>query len=195
MKKLISALFALFVGASVATAADLPSRSAASAPVVSTNAFTLSGWYAGGYVGANAVNYDSITWKSTPILVGALVGYEWNTYFRTEATFDYTTKAEPTTNEAGQAVFANAVIQYPIGWGITPYVLAGTGFGWNAWGKGVAGANFADDARALYNVGGGVRYAVTNRWEIDGRYRYVNAWSGDKFDNNHVVSIGANYKF
>jgi opacity protein-like surface antigen len=194
MKKLITALTALVATASVAMAADLPSRKAPVAPV-STNAFTLSGWYAGGFVGGNVANWDNVSWDKTPAVFGALVGYEWNPYFRTEATFDYTTKAAPTTSEAGQTVFANAVVQYPIGFGFTPYAFAGTGFGWNAWGKGVSGANFVDDAKLLYNVGGGVRYAVTERIDIDGRYRYINAYSGTKFDNNHVVTLGANYKF
>ena len=192
MKKLISALFALVAGTSMALATDLPSRRAAPAPAVSTNAFTLSGWYAGGYVGGNFTNSD-FAWNSTPVVFGAVVGYEWNPYFRTEATVDNTTRATLTTAQSGQTVFVNGILQYPVGYGITPYVLAGTGFGWNAWGKGDAG--FADDARALYNLGAGVRYALTDQFEIDGRYRYINAYSGVKYDNNHVVTLGLNYRF
>lgn len=193
MKKLITALFAIAAGVSVASATDLPSRKAASAPAVSTSVFGLGGFYVGGNVGGNVANFDAISYDKTPIFVGLTAGYEWNRYVRTEATVDYSTKAAPTTSQAGQTVFANAVVQYPIGFNITPYAFAGIGYGWNAWGKGAN--DFVDDAKALYNIGGGLRYDLTKNVELDGRYRYIQAINGAKFENNHVISLGANYKF
>ena len=191
MKKLIIAMFALVAGASVALAADLPSRGAAPAPAVSTSAFNLSGWYAGGFVGGNFNDTVSYSYDSTPKVLGGVFGYEWNKFLRTEATFDYSTKAEPTTAKSGQTLFGNAVIQYPIGFGLTPYALGGVGYGWGSWDN--VGENSV--GRLLYNVGGGVRYDLTKSFEIDGRYRYINAISGPKFDNNHVVTLGVNYKW
>ena len=192
MKKLITALFALVAGVSVATAADLPSKSAAAAPAVSTSAFNLSGWYAGGYVGGNFDDTNKFKYDNTPKVFGGVAGYQWNKYVRTEATFDYNTKASPTNTKTGQTAFGNAVVSYPVGFGVTPYLLAGVGYGWGSWDN--VGKNWDTD-RALYNVGGGVRYDITKAFEVDGRYRFVNAISGPKFDNNHVVTLGVNYKF
>lgn len=192
MKKLITALVALVAVTSTAVAADLPSRGTAPAPV-STSVFGLNGFYVGGSVGGNFATFDNVSYDKTPIFVGLTAGYQWNRYFRTEATFDYSTKAAPTTSEAGQTVFANAVVQYPIGFGVTPYAFGGVGFGWNAWGKGAS--DFIDDAKPLYNIGGGLRFDLTKSIELDGRYRYIQAINGYKIDNNHVISLGANYKF
>ena len=191
MKKLITAMFALVAGASVAFAADLPSKSAAAAPAVSTGAFNLSGWYAGAYVGGNVDDTNKFKYDTTAKVFGGLVGYEWNKYVRTEATFDYNTKAAPTTTKTGETAFANGIAQYPVGYGVTPYLLAGVGYGWGSWDK--IGKNNVD--RALFNVGGGLRYDLTKSFELDGRYRYVNSVKNDRFDNNHVVTLGVNYKF
>ena len=191
MKKLIIAMFALVAGVSVASAADLPSKSAAAAPAVSTSAFNLSGWYVGGYVGGNFDDTNKFKYDNTPKVIGGVVGYEWNKYIRTEATFDYTTKTSPTTTKTGETVFGNAVVGYPV-LGVTPYLLAGVGYGFGSWDK--VGKNWDTD-RALYNVGGGIRYDLTKSFEVDGRYRYVDSINGTKFNNNHVVTLGANYKF
>jgi opacity protein-like surface antigen len=190
MKKLITALFALVAGVSVAAAADLPSKSAAAAPAVSTSAFNLSGWYAGGYVGGNFDDTNKFKYDNTPKVFGGVAGYQWNKYLRTEATLDYNTKAVPTTTKTGETAFANAVVSYPV-FGVTPYILAGVGYGWGSWDK----VTVTNKDRTLYNVGGGIRYDITKAFEIDGRYRYIDGLTGKKFDNNHVVTLGVNYKF
>ena len=190
MKKLITALFALVAGVSVAAAADLPSKSAAAAPAVSTSAFALSGWYAGGFVGGNFVNTSNLKYDTTPKVFGGLAGYEWGKHIRTEATFDYNTKTAPTTTNTGETAFANTVVSYPV-FGVSPYLLAGVGYGWGSWDK-VVGTN---KDRALYNIGGGVRYEFAKSMELDARYRYIDGLTGKKFDNNHVVTLGVNYKF
>ena len=191
MKKLITALFAFAAGVSVAAAADLPSKSAAAAPAVSTSAFNLSGWYAGGFVGGNFDDTNKFEYDNTPKVFGGVAGYQWNKYIRTEATFDYTTKISPSTTKDGQTAFGNAVVSYPVGFGVSPYILAGVGYGWGAWDK-VVGTN---DDRTLYNIGAGLRYDLTKSFEIDGRYRYIDGLTAKKFDNNHVVTLGVNYKF
>ena len=48
---------------------------------------------------------------------------------------------------------------------MTPYLLAGAGYGWGSWDK-VVGKNAE---RTLYNVGGGVRYDLTKAFELDGQ--------------------------
>ena len=191
MKNILANLLASVAMLGTAVAADLPSKAAPAAPAPAvSNAFGLEGFYVGGNVGGNYAKYDHINVNSMPYTIGAVGGYEWNRYFRTEATFDYTSKNAPTTKDTGETVFANAVMQYPVGFGFTPYALAGVGEGFNAWGKVKSG-----DARTIYNIGGGVRYSLSKNFELDGRYRYINAVSGTKFENNSVVTIGANYKF
>ena len=193
MKKTLASLLASVALLGSALAADLPSKTAPAVPAAATSAFGLSGFYVGGNVGTNYAKFADYTWNTSPYTIGAVGGYEWNRYFRTEATFDYTSKEKPTTTQAGQLVFANAVVQYPVGFGVTPYAFAGTGFGWNAWGKGQK--DFTDDAKALYNVGAGARYELSKNFELDGRYRYIQSYEGVKFKNNNIVSVGANYKF
>jgi opacity protein-like surface antigen len=153
----------------------------------------LGGYYVGGNVGTNYAKFADYTWNTSPYTIGAVGGYEWNRYFRTEATFDYTSKEKPTTTKSGETVFANAVVQYPVGFGVTPYAFAGTGYGFNGWGKGKSAV--VDDAKALYNVGAGARYELSKNLELDGRYRYIQSYEGVKYNNNNIFSVGANYKF
>lgn len=193
MKKTLVSLLAsvAFIGA--AMAADIPSKAtpAAPAPAASSSAFGLDGFYVGGFAGGDYSKVSHINLSHTPYVIGGVAGYEWNRYFRTEATFDYTSKNKPTTTKSGETLFGNAIVQYPIGFGITPYVLGGVGYGWGSWDK---VGNYGID-RTLYNVGGGVRYSLTKNLELDGRYRYINAATGPKFNDNNVVTLGVNYKF
>lgn len=87
----------------------------------------------------------------------------------------------------GQTGFVNAVVGMPVG-PITPYALVGLG-------AGVGGAGNADkDAEGLWNVGAGVAYNITRNWQLDARYRYVDAIAATR-DAEHAVSLGVNYKF
>jgi outer membrane immunogenic protein len=193
MKKTLASLLASVALMGSALAADLPSKTAPAMPAAATSVFGLSGFYVGGSLGTNYVKAQDYKWNTSPYTIGAVGGYEWNRYFRTEATFDYTSKEKPTTTKSGETVFANAVVQYPVGFGVTPYAFVGTGYGFNAWGKGKS--SVVDDAKALYNVGGGARYELSKNFELDGRYRYVQSYEGVKYKNNNIFSVGANYKF
>jgi hypothetical protein len=188
MKNTLASLLVSVAMVGTAVAADLPSKAAPAAPAPAASS-VADGFYLGGNLGANYTKFDNLSTNKMPYTIGAVGGYEWNRYFRTEATFDYTSKQTLTTKEKGETVFGNAVVQYPVGFGFTPYALAGVGEGFDAWG------NKKGDAHTLYNIGGGVRYAISKNIELDGRYRYVNAFSGVKFENNNVVTFGANYKF
>jgi opacity protein-like surface antigen len=156
--------------------------------VVATSAVnTTSGTSAlsGVYVGANVGNTfrDATEWQA-----GVVVGYQFRTNWAVEATYDFN-RMDQGVN--GQNVMANLVYSRPWGTtGVTPYVLAGAGVGWNASGERGSGDNLA-----LYNVGGGVRVNVYRGLDLDARYRYVGAFEEDSRGNTHMLTLGAIYKF
>lgn len=84
--------------------------------------------------------------------------------------------------------------------GFTPYVGGGIGYGWFSG----TGTNDANEASIVYNVGGGVTYAIDKNWMIDVGYRYYisdeNEIVADRNDGGtnyeaHVVSAGVRYNF
>jgi outer membrane immunogenic protein len=193
MKKTILALAATLTMAATAIAADLPARSAPPAPPVFTNATTASPWYVGVQAGMTAGNKDRFDFNDSSAVFGVVAGYEVNPFLRLEGNFVNRFSRGNLPN--GQMATANVIGQYTIpGTAITPYVLGGVGYGWNVYGN-PTNSNGA----ALWNVGGGVRYAVTANWEVDARYRYVQQFksyvpSGEKLNEN-IVTLGVNYRF
>jgi opacity protein-like surface antigen len=170
----------VFIGAiatsmSVASAADLPRRTV---PVPPTPAFVQnhSGFFGG--VAGGWVTGDEVVGSAT-------VGYRFNEFLRLEGNF---TNRFGSNN--GQSVTVDGSIGVPVG-RVTPYVFGGVGYGFNSFGKPDG------DAAALWSAGGGVRFALTPQWELDGRYRHTRHFSshdGVRLDNN-TVTVGVNYKF
>jgi opacity protein-like surface antigen len=184
MKNIITAA-ALILTASVASAANLPEKKATpAAPAVTAP----ESWYVGVNAGG-AVKMDrNVT--DNPSSVGGVVGYKWNPMFATEIAVDNQFKKGSSANQT--RVTANGVVS-PFGafYGFTPYALAGVGVQNHDFRDGVRDGN-----KTIYNVGGGVKYAIAKNWEADARYRYVNTWSdGTKIKDNSVVTLGLNYKF
>lgn len=185
MKNFITAV-ALIMVASVASAANLPEKKATpAAPAISAP----ESWYVGVNAGG-AIKLDrNVT--DNPNTFGGVVGYKWSPMFATEVTVDEQMKKAD--QKAQTRVVANGVVS-PFGsvFGFTPYALAGVG---------VQNHDFVnngvrDGNKTIYNVGGGVKYAIAKNWEADARYRYTNTWSdGTKIRDNSVVTLGLNYKF
>lgn len=173
IKNVIAAAAVALGMVSAASAADLPSRKfAPAAPVVVSAPRTPF------FVGLNA----GATTKTENGIVGAVAGYEFNQYVRTEATYDhYFGRDIPGQNLTQDVVAGNLIAQYSFG-PVTPYVLAGAGYRWAA-----------VKSEAIYNVGGGVRYALTDNVELDGRYKYVSNFNNNRTDN--VFTVGFNVKF
>ena len=166
-------------------------RAAAATPAPAPVAVREGGRvYVGGSLGWGGAHLDDrAQWSNT-----LTVGYEFNKNFAVEASVDYmyqnsytTSNHKTKTHEAGQTAFVNAIAGYPIG-RVTPYVLAGAGAGFN-------GAGDAHkDPEALWNVGGGLSYNLTNNWQLDARYRYIDAWTGTRAAEQ-AFSLGVNYRF
>jgi opacity protein-like surface antigen len=141
---------------------------------------TDRGMYVGGNVG-------TVLSEASKVSAGTVVGYQYNRYVRTEATFDQIWFKDGN----GQALMANAVLSVPTGTIVTPYALIGAGVGMN--GLNTPGGN---TSVALYNVGAGARVAVTQNVDLDVRYRYFGPFesvNGGKGAN--MVTVGAAYKF
>jgi outer membrane immunogenic protein len=192
MKKTILAFAATLAMAATAIAADIPSRKAPIAPVFAS-ATQVSPWYVGVQAGATAGNKDRFGFDGSTAIFGVIAGYEVNPFLRLEGNF--VNRFSNGNLPSGQAVTANVIGQYTIsGTGFTPYVLGGVGYGWNIYGDPTS-----NDGAALWNIGGGVRYALNANWEVDARYRYVQQFksyvpSGEKLNEN-IVTLGVNYRF
>lgn len=164
--------FLAIAGVTSAMAGDLPSRKQApAAPVVTSD----SGFYAG--LRGGVVFTDNVT-------IGAGVGYQFSRFIRAEANYDYLNNDKNNVNGLSSSVATgNLIGQYPLAqWGLTPYALAGVGYRW---------ADIKNEP--VWNVGAGVRYAVTQNVEVDARYRYISSFANERQGN--AFTLGLNYKF
>ena len=138
----------------------------------------------GMYIGANV---GTVLQDSSKVSAGAVVGYQYNRFVRTEGTFDQIWYK----NGNGQALMANAVLSIPTGTVVTPYALIGAGVGMNR-----LNTVNGNTSVALYNVGAGARLAVSQNIDLDLRYRHFAAFesvNGRKGAN--MITVGAAYKF
>lgn len=179
MKYMIAAVAALF--ATSAFAADLPSRK--SVTVTETVVPQNYSFYLGVNGGYDWVNRSIAKNGGT---AGAVVGFQYNPYLGVEGTYDHsfqTAKLAPNVKVGTgfDTVAGNVLLSYPVGQ-FTPYALAGVGYRWTP-----------VKSEAVYNVGGGVKYAITERIELDGRYRYIADFTNTRSDN--VLTAGINIKF
>jgi opacity protein-like surface antigen len=155
------------------------------APTMVTAPAPVASPLTGVYVGANA---GSNFRDTTDYQVGGILGYQFNRNLAAELTYDY---MQLNNRTDGQMVMGNVVYSRQLGQtALTPYVLVGTGMGWNALGVRNTGSNLA-----LYNVGGGVRLNLVRNVDLDARYRYVGAFDDSLNGNYHAVTGGLNYRF
>lgn len=141
----------------------------------------LRGFYIGTSV--NLTGTDLSETRDTGISLTA--GYNVARNIAVEATLSHT--FDEGSRAGGQTGFVNVVAGMPVG-PITPYVLAGAGVGVNGAG------NSDKEMEGLWNVGAGVTYNVTRNWQVDARYRYIDAITATR-EAEHAVSLGVNYKF
>jgi opacity protein-like surface antigen len=175
MKNAIVAL-ALATMTTAAVAADVPGRNAPLPPVRPNFETTMTGFYAGANAGASWYSGDA------KALAGVTVGYEFNPFLRAEIN-----GLSRFGSQDGQSVTVDGILGVPVG-RFTPYALVGVGVGFNSFN------DSRRDADALWSVGGGVRYSVTQNWELDARYRYLQNFDNTLRDNN-ITTLGVNYKF
>jgi opacity protein-like surface antigen len=141
----------------------------------------------GAYVAGNMGGSNT---KTSQMTVNGAVGYQVLPYARVELDFDHAFQ----TNGAGNMVTANAIGQYRIpSSSITPYVLAGAGMGLDKFGSLKKGGS----EKALYNVGAGVRVAVSQSVDLDVRYRNVRPFEAAHVavKDRNLFTAGVGYRF
>jgi opacity protein-like surface antigen len=137
------------------------------------------------YLGANlGSSLDS----DSRITLGAAAGYQLHRNLRLEVAYDNLRLQSGN----GHMLSANVVPQYRIPRStVTVYGLAGAGIGWDRWGIGGTGS-----ATTSYVVGAGVRVAVSERVELDARYRFVNPFDrGQGLVDTQIGTVGVAYRF
>lgn len=141
----------------------------------------LRGFYVGTSVNLSGTDLT----ESRDLGVSLTAGYSVTRNIAVEATLSHA--FDDGSRAGGQTGFVNVVAGMPLG-PVTPYVLAGAGVGVNGAG------NSDKDPEGLWNVGAGVAYNVTRNWQVDARYRYIDAITATR-EAQHAVSLGVNYKF
>jgi opacity protein-like surface antigen len=141
----------------------------------------------GFYVGANAGR----AFQNVSDVTGGLqAGYQAHRNFRIEATYDHMWNSAARNSNIAMV---NAIAQQRIpSTTVTPYILAGVGLEFNEFSTALRDGRY----NGLYNVGAGVRVAISNRLELDTRYRYVApVSSGASTVRASVVTAGVTYRF
>ena len=174
MKCVKYALIAAMISTPV-IASDLPSKDMPKAPTLSMP--EENSWFAGIALGGIA---SDRTWYNNARMTASF-GYDFGTFLRAEATYDY--KHSNRSNDRTHTGMVNGIAQIKVPFvNVVPYALAGTGY------------RLADvKNEPVWNVGAGVRFEISPSIELDGRYRYVSDYSRRRDEN--VMTLGVNYKF
>ena len=185
MQKTIVAALAILASTAVASATDLPSKT--KAPTAPTAAADTSQFYVGGNIGGN-LNNDARVYSG-----GAVAGWNALPFLAVEGTYDLGRADKKVLNGYNytNTVVLNAVPQYKIpGTNFTIYALGGVGYRWNNV------STLVD--HSVYNLGGGIKYEFVKNFEIDARYRRIDALES-KFRNSGTsenrATVGVNFKF
>jgi opacity protein-like surface antigen len=175
MKHTIAAL-ALIATTASAMAADVPSRAepaAPKAPAILSDKSIYVGFNAGALV-TDGFN------KNAPYSLGVVAGYKVFGFgpvgVTAEGAYDY-------DKNKNNTVTGNVIGSYKIG-ALTPYALAGVGY-----------RNYHDATKdeAVWNVGGGVKYAITSSIDADARYRRFEGFDSKNIEDR--ATFGLNFKF
>jgi opacity protein-like surface antigen len=209
----LAGVTALVMG-SGALAADL-----AAAPY---QPMATGGWYLRGYIGqsnqfVNGISHPSFAtapqftffdkggFDSAPFF-GAGVGYQWNSWFRTDVTGEYRGKAsfhaldsyydnsapgyrtnDYTASKSEWVALANAYIDLGTWWSITPFIGAGVGVAFNTiehfrdTNVIAGGGGWADtgtQTSLAWALHAGASYRASQNFAVELSYRYLNVGNG-----------------
>ncbi|MDP2619078.1 MAG: outer membrane beta-barrel protein [Hyphomicrobiales bacterium] len=205
----------VFLGACLIVAAFQVAAAADGPQIVEVDeagppSYAEGGWYLRGDIGYVVAEDPVVTYGSgavtflnedlgTTWMIGGGIGYRFNSWFRTDLTFDYRTfdftGNTPCLPACGLSVetydletwtiMANVYADLGTWHGVTPYVGAGIGAAYH-WLHNIVGVNPGPVITVVPDGGGwafaaalmaGASVAVTERTLIDAGYRYI--WLGD----------------
>ncbi|MBB3809046.1 outer membrane protein [Pseudochelatococcus contaminans] len=140
-------------------------------------------------------------------IAGIGAGYRFAHVLRADITAEYRSRTNIRTADgarahiSGATVLANVYADLGTWYGVTPYVGAGVGAGWN--GLSVDGAFGGNGNRAdlVWAVGGGFAFAVTPQASIDVGYRYLHTGTRRsaalalRESGSHDLRIGLRWNF
>jgi opacity protein-like surface antigen len=182
MQKTILTTLALLASVTVASAADLPSKTKAPASPLPT--FTQ--FYVGGSIGGDlqkAIVYSG----------GAVAGWNALPFLAVEGTYDVSRPQAKVGKKFDyeNTVALNVVPQYKVpATDLTAYALGGVGYRFNS-------VSTVPD-HAVYNLGGGAKYEFAKNLELDARYTRINDVK-KKYEKTSPAedraTVGVNYKF
>jgi outer membrane immunogenic protein len=202
MRSLLLAATALTAFSAVASAADLPARSAAPAPVIYAPIFTWTGFYVGLNAGYGWQNSSDVTFYNTVtntfvtvsntsnsdggFVGGGQLGYNWQMgqiVFGAEADIQYADLGHnnnyyPYWYGSGSSNNYFGTVRARLGFAVDRALLYVTG----GLAYGDVGGNFfgSSNTKAGWTVGAGVEYAFTNNWTARVEGLWVNIDSGNK---------------
>jgi opacity protein-like surface antigen len=140
-----------------------------------------SGVYVGAAVGTTMQNASDVT-------AGVVLGYRFNRVLAAEVTYD----REWRNRQDGGLLMLNGVVELPVHNRFRPYALAGVGLGFDHFNLNRADQN----GTPMYNIGGGVRVALTTNLDLDARYRYIAPINtGNSQRHASMLTFGVNYRF
>ena len=151
-------------------------------------------WYLRGDAGLGISSY-AIWDGELAFAAGAGVGYQYNSMFRTDITFDAAFDYEAnffgfSTSLDAYDVMLNGYFDFPMGSRLTPYIGAGVGYGWAE--ASAAGVSVDDDGVAVGGMAG-VAFDVNSTMALDVGYKYrVIFIDGDEVDD-HLIRAGIRF--
>ena len=154
--------------------------------------------YLAGYMGLNLHNSQDYEESATPargdvdldpaLSFGGALGFRFNKYFSLEAEANYAVADTDKINIGGTSrsvdgeltamtFMLNGVYNIDMDWGITPFLTAGAGLGhFDASIKNASPLtqdSSGSDWSLVYQVGGGLRYNVSDALSLSSGYRYL----------------------
>lgn len=206
-KYLLVAAATLGVSVSAASAADLPMRSSAPAPVMAAPIFTWTGFYLGGSVGygwgrehRQKYRGGQVTYGSDGGLVGAYVGYNWrikSLLFGLEVNGDLMRISGDDGGDGGYldrtTLKGGGALRARVGLLVTPKLNIYGAAGWataraSHFNEGAVNGTTFSRTISGWTAGGGLEYKLFGNWSSRLEYRYTDYGYFKKIDPNDTIA-------
>lgn len=163
---------------------DIRTNVTTDAPINNPDDSYADGWLVGGTIGTTFFDSDDFA-------------------ARIEAEYIYTSIGEvyKTADVANHTALLNLVGDIKTGLSVTPYITAGIGYSWTFLST---NGTDTDDSNLAWQVGAGLTYEITDSFNVDLGYRYLNntTFTTPESDGSiefevesHQVYLGLRYAF